>query len=549
MGPGLMDRSDGWLIAPCDWPRWMAASELPSPAVAAADHDLGGGALLSICGSTCADWAVQLWVDRLPLRGVTGCQVHWEAAIPNHLQLRAAAAEPRALTPDRRYCLNLELPQPEQREAWWGHLAIQQAIWDPDPRRAALLQALGLPCFWLPLNGRSNGWLGSLPEARNQAATLLGLPAPQACHVLCLGSGDGGWEHALAAWESQSEALVVAYVPEIPPLDGSLVEARTLAHWLQAAAAAAGHVVRLSGQGFGSEPALGCLTGCELRHFVAPITPSELVAELAGRPVVAATDPPPPAVETLVCLEQQGAIRATVVVSSYNYGNRICDALDSVARQTLAELELVIVDDASTDDSTRVITAWLQVHGTRFARSLLLRHARNAGLAAARNTALEHSSADWCFVLDADNTLMPQALAACLQVASEASPQTAVVHPLVEVIGARALDASGAALISRLPWQRKLFRGGNYIDAMALIRRQAWQKVGGYSHIQGGWEDYDFWCKLMEAGYHGVLCPRVLARYAAHQDSMTACSTSRQWRPLSRCLQQRHSWLQLPYAR
>jgi GT2 family glycosyltransferase len=133
-------------------------------------------------------------------------------------------------------------------------------------------------------------------------------------------------------------------------------------------------------------------------------------------------------------------------------------------------------------------------------------------------------------------------------VAHAASLQTAVVHPLVEIKGARRLDASGAALISRLPWQRRSFVGGNYIDAMALIRTQAWRDVGGYSHIQGGWEDFDFWCKLIGAGYHGVLCPRVLARYAAHDESMTARSTSRQWRPLSRCLQQRHPWLRLPYA-
>lgn len=98
------------------------------------------------------------------------------------------------------------------------------------------------------------------------------------------------------------------------------------------------------------------------------------------------------------------------MVSSYNYADRICAALDSVDRQTLAELELIIVDDASTDDSLDVITSWLQSHADRFARTLLLQHASNAGLAAARNTAFSHSSSAWCFVLDADNTLMPQAL-------------------------------------------------------------------------------------------------------------------------------------------
>jgi hypothetical protein len=103
-------------------------------------------------------------------------------------------------------------------------------------------------------------------------------------------------------------------------------------------------------------------------------------------------------------------------------------------------------------------------------------------------------------------------------------------------------------MISRLSWQHQAFRHGNVIDAMALVRCRAWQAVGGYSHIDGGWEDFDFWCKLIDANFHGVLCPRVLARYHTHGDSMTATSTASNWRPLSRCLQQRHPWLALPYA-
>ena len=57
-------------------------------------------------------------------------------------------------------------------------------------------------------------------------------------------------------------------------------------------------------------------------------------------------------------------------------------------------------------------------------------------------------------------------------------------------------------LVSDLPWQQDLFKGGNYIDAMALVRREAWEAIGGYTHIPGGWEDFDFWCGV-DAGWHG----------------------------------------------
>ena len=84
---------------------------------------------------------------------------------------------------------------------------------------------------------------------------------------------------------------------------------------------------------------------------------------------------------------------------------------------------------------------------------------------------------------------------------------------------------------------------------MALIRREAWQRMGGYTHIEVGWDDFDFWCKLVEAGCHGVQCSHLLGAYRSHASSMTAHFTRRQHRPLSITLQNRHPWLALPFAR
>jgi hypothetical protein len=72
--------------------------------------------------------------------------------------------------------------------------------------------------------------------------------------------------------------------------------------------------------------------------------------------------------------------------------------------------------------------------------------------------------------------------------------------------------------------------------------------VDGYSHIPGGWEDFDFWCKLIETDWHGVLCPQVLATYQRHGDSMLQSQTNNRQRRLSRLLQHRHPWLQLDLA-
>jgi glycosyltransferase involved in cell wall biosynthesis len=244
--------------------------------------------------------------------------------------------------------------------------------------------------------------------------------------------------------------------------------------------------------------------------------------------------------------------QAAVVVSLHNYAARIGAALDSVARQRQRRLELVVVDDASSDDGIAVVQAWmanrLQSADHPFVRLLLLRHAHNAGLAATRNSGFAAARAPWCFVLDADNALYPDAVAQCLALAEAGPPDLAVVHPLLAVQAETGRSEDQRTLVRPQSWQRERFRFENHVDAMALVRRAAWQAAGGYTHIEGGWEDYDFWCKLIDAGFHGLQCPQVLAMYCSHCQSMSHQATNHRWRPLARTLQRRHPWLNLPLA-
>jgi hypothetical protein len=136
-------------------------------------------------------------------------------------------------------------------------------------------------------------------------------------------------------------------------------------------------------------------------------------------------------------------------------------------------------------------------------------------------------------------------VAHCQALANQAAPGCAVIHSLIRV-QAEAGCHDPRPLVSDLPWQQQIFQRGNYIDAMALVHREAWHAVGGYTHIPGGWEDFDFWCCLIDAGYHGQLCPQVLATYTSHGHSMRMVSTGGQQRRISRLLEARHPWLSLP---
>ena len=226
-----------------------------------------------------------------------------------------------------------------------------------------------------------------------------------------------------------------------------------------------------------------------------------------------------------------------VAVSLYNYARHVPQCLDSVLAQTHPSLELVLVDDASDrDDSLAVAEAWLAAHKNRFARALLVRHVRNEGLAAARNTAFTLARADRIFVLDADNVLYPAALAK-LDRALRFSGRAAAYSQL-ELFGA----ASGLGLAD--VWHPRFFEIGNYVDAMALIARDTWTRVGGYTALHG-WEDYDFWCKCVEAGLGAVFVPEVLCRYRVHASSMLRTESQAAYPELHPAMTLRHPWLRL----
>ena len=133
--------------------------------------------------------------------------------------------------------------------------------------------------------------------------------------------------------------------------------------------------------------------------------------------------------------------------------------------------------------------------------------------------------------------IYPRAVGRLLQ-AIETSG-AAAAYSQIEVFDAR--TATGLADI----WHPRWLRHGNYIDAMALISRDAWRDVRGYYHTEGGWEDYDFWCKFIEQGYAAAFVPEMLCRYRVHKQSMLRTETARSYDGLFIEMTLRHPWLDL----
>jgi len=213
--------------------------------------------------------------------------------------------------------------------------------------------------------------------------------------------------------------------------------------------------------------------------------------------------------------------RVSVVVTVHDYEREVIDALASIADSRFGELEVLIVDDGSSDDSAQAVTDFLTTHP--WLPGMLLHHPVNLGLAASRNAAVTRGRGEYVFVLDADNGVYPSALGR-LVAALDEDPEATFAYPMIAVLQ----DGRPVSLRSSLPWEPARLRGGNYIDAMALIRREDLLELGGYTTEPRltGWEDFHLWCRCAETGRYGVIVPQVLAWYRRHSHSMSADNES-----------------------
>ena len=149
--------------------------------------------------------------------------------------------------------------------------------------------------------------------------------------------------------------------------------------------------------------------------------------------------------------------------------------------------------------------------------SRLVCHDLNRGLAAARNTGVAQARTDRLLMLDADNEVRGITMARLMD-ALDADPAASFAYGIME----RFSHDGPEGLLSCYGWDPLRLRGGNYIDAFALIRREAILAMDGYSYYQRlyGWEDYDLWVRMAESGRHGAFVPEIIARYRVGHGSM-----------------------------
>lgn len=215
----------------------------------------------------------------------------------------------------------------------------------------------------------------------------------------------------------------------------------------------------------------------------------------------------------------------SVIIPAYKMGRYISEALESVAAQTCADWEIIVVDDCAPDDgTTEIVHAFAAKHPDQ--RIVFIRHKENTGVSGARNTALNEAKGEWAAFLDPDDLWLPHHLSSVRDVILAKPDVSLISSPVVaftENEGRRIHTPWPIAKwkINRLPASLAYH---NFIQPSAtIVRMELLKEVGGFDtdpelqHI----EDYDLWIRLAKQNARFHIVSKPSCHYRKHPGAAT----------------------------
>ena len=204
----------------------------------------------------------------------------------------------------------------------------------------------------------------------------------------------------------------------------------------------------------------------------------------------------------------------SIVIPAYNSAPFVGAAIRSCLGQRITDLEVIVVDDGSTDATASIV----EEHRARDPRLSLIRQ-DNAGGAAARNRGAAAAQADLITFNDSDDLLMPHYLEG-VSMALAADPKAGFAYTGAWVLDDRPRRIRRGPPLPRFAPPEELpsstegllraMLDGNFISGSRTIRRDAFEGVGGYDANLRFVEDYDLWLRMMSRGWHPARVPERL---------------------------------------
>lgn len=233
--------------------------------------------------------------------------------------------------------------------------------------------------------------------------------------------------------------------------------------------------------------------------------------------------------------QQNAAVEplVSVIIPCYKQARYVTEAMESVLAQTETRWEMIVVNDGSPDDTSAVVRAFMASHP---GRPITFIEQPNTGVSSARNAGFRAARGAYLLPLDADDRIAPGFITACLG-ALQGSPRAGFAYTHVHRFGL----VDEVFVVPPFDAHTEVHED-NIVPVCALIRRAAWEQVGGYAETMlHGYEDWDFWVGCIEKGWSGIRIPEPLFDYRIKETGASHTANERRMALIAQIVRQHPS--------
>jgi len=235
----------------------------------------------------------------------------------------------------------------------------------------------------------------------------------------------------------------------------------------------------------------------------------------------------------------------SIVVTTYNSSEFVVETLESAKNQTYQNLELIISDDGSADDTMSKAKTWLETNSKRFVRTELITVPQNTGVSANCNRCIKASQADWIKFIAGDDILLPTCVEDNMNFIRK-HPETKVLFSYVKLYnnnfkeesfiktipGAFPSNIMAPHFTATHQFNLLLLSDRIHFTPSYFFRKEAVVSVGSYDEQNKNAEDYPMWLKLTKAGIRLEFIEKETVGYRQHDKALNNISRKVIFKPL-----------------
>jgi glycosyltransferase involved in cell wall biosynthesis len=211
----------------------------------------------------------------------------------------------------------------------------------------------------------------------------------------------------------------------------------------------------------------------------------------------------------------KGKTVVSVVIPAYNQAQYLAEAIDSVLGQAVSGMEIIVVDDGSTDETAAI--------AQQYGADVRYIYQENQGLAAARNTGIRAARGHYVALLDSDDLWKPNFISKMLALARK-EPGMAVFYcgfDFIDDNGQQLPQTGSSHVVPPGQIYHVLLRSNFLAPSTILMRREAALEVGLFDPNFRRLQDWEMWLRLLRRGYHFQGIPNQLVYYRIHNRSLS----------------------------